>query len=59
MEQQHLALLFDTFTDRVGDRKPVFKYEQGLVNTEDLHMYGRDSSVSAKVSAGEVGEVIK
>ena len=30
MEQQHLALLFDTFTDRVGDRKPVFKYKQGL-----------------------------
>ena len=35
MEQHHLALLFDTFTDRVGDRKPVFKYQQGLAHTKD------------------------
>ena len=34
MEQHHLALLFDTFTDRVGDRKFCSKYETGLlVNT--------------------------
>ena len=30
MEQQHLALLIGTITDRVGDQQPFFKYEQGL-----------------------------
>ena len=43
MEQHHLALLFDTFTDRVGDRKPVFKYQQGL----DLSLY---EAVSTRIS---------
>ena len=45
-EQHHLALLFDTFTDRVGDRKPVFKYEQGLFIVDN----GRDIS--------EIGDII-
>ena len=30
MEQQHLALLFDTFTERVTERRKFCAYEQGL-----------------------------
>ena len=30
MEQHHLALLFDTFTERVTERRKFCAYEQGL-----------------------------